>query len=721
MRQLLIGFFITILFVSVSATEDIEELKAQLATLAGEDQCLNTLPLARKIYAQDRRHIPALQVMADCAANEQGLQQYAMQAKELFEESKVLSVVPKLLQMANVKELVPIIKEVEVKEDKSIGDYLMLNEIYSRLGEPEKQMRTLEAAMQANPEDPRPLLLLATKKMDQGDRVGAEKLYKLYLSLEKPHPGRAYLMAYVMALTYPLAVSLTLIALIWGLGAYIARRNRQRFEALHGRFTDREIKVGWTLLVVVAPIILAVRFWETGQALPFGALLLMLGGEVFFIAKPHLASLVEPVWISFKKALSVLFNGILLAKKMAQLSSGWRVLIALGALFTLGTIAPTIEWADLRYGVILTCSLVLYATLGSLLVTFLRSSQSLQVSMRWIGISATLPFLMSYLIANWNTLGVPLMYARLPSGQAINNLFNYLVFWGVSLTLALHLSKIIAEALSQPVREIMDKVARIEKGEFQAKVEVMSCDEIGRLGQAVNRMGEGLERREKVEKTFRKYVDGQVAERILAGCETEVRIEGQTMEGVVLFVDIRGFTAISEKISAESVVHILNQFFEHMVHIVRDNEGVVDKFMGDNIMAVWGVPQSIENPEEKAVRAALGMLKEMDVWNAELKEQGYPSVGIGLGINSGPLVAGSLGSSDRMEYTVIGDVVNTAQRAESMAQRQQLLITDVTYQKLKDLLVVTELEPVKVKGKSQPQRFWAVERFLEDTAKEFAA
>jgi adenylate cyclase len=238
---------------------------------------------------------------------------------------------------------------------------------------------------------------------------------------------------------------------------------------------------------------------------------------------------------------------------------------------------------------------------------------------------------------------------------------------------------------------------------------VVSKDEIGILGNAINRMGSGLEKREKIEKTFRKYVDHQVAERILDGVESELRIEGTNVNAVVMFADVRGFTSMSENSSPEEIVKMLNQFFERMVGIVQKHQGVIDKFIGDNMMVVWGVPKAIENAEAKAVTAALEMMTEMEKMNAERKSQGLSEIGMGIGLNSGPMIAGSIGSSERMEYTVIGDTVNTAQRAESVAKRQQLVITDVMYSKVKHLVEVTALEPMKVKGKEGLQIWYSVQ------------
>lgn len=669
--------------------------------------CLTSLPLARSIYAEDPAHVPALQTIVKCASTDQNVAQYATRTKEIFENSRILSIVPKLLEVAQVKDLVPILKEVEVKEGKELADYLMINEIYDRMGEPEKKIDNLREAIATAPNNPLPLMLLANEQFKQGRAEQNENLFKTYLNRAEPLPGQMYFLAYVLAMAYPFAVSAGIVALIWTLGSLMAYRKISMLKDWH------DFNVGFPTLVLLVPPFLAFRFWQTGKALPLGALLFFAVVQVFFIARPILRKVYGPVWKAISTVIYFVLNGTKLAKILNRFSAGTRVLISLVTIIVISTIAPTIELPDLRYGVIFFCSMVLYATIGSLMIGFLRSRESLVTSMRWIGIAATLPFLISYLVANWSSLGTPFLYGQFPSSAAIDSLMSYLMFWGVSFFLALHLGKIIAEAVIEPLAEIVQKVQMIEKGNFHEKVQILSRDEIERLGRAINNMGDGLQRREKIEKTFRKYVDHQIAARILDGLESEVRIEGTKVDAVVLFADVRGFTSLSEKSSPEEIVQMLNQLFERMVGIIQRNQGVIDKFIGDNMMVVWGVPTALANAERKAVTAAWEMLAEIKNWNQELVAAGKPEIGIGLGLNCGPMIAGSIGSSERMEYTVIGDTVNTAQRAESVAKRQQLVITDAMYERLRDFVNVTPLEPMKVKGKESLVTWYSVDSLKE--------
>ncbi len=671
-----------------------------------KQSCISLLPEARKIYQSDSNNISALKIIADCTENSENINQYATNAKEIFEQSRFLSIIPHLLEMAQIKDLIPIIKEVEIKKDKSINDYLMLNEIYDRLGDPEKQITNLKEAINISPNDPRPLLLLAIKKLNLGEKEEAFIFFRNYLEKAPKHPGQVYLMAYIFALVNPLLSSLALLLLIWFLGYRLLLIDKR------GAGENLDMRLGIGFVLFLAPLILSIRFAQTSTALPFGALLLILFIELFFTFQPRLKKYYEPIINFLKKIIQLIFNSLLLSKSLEKLSSSLRVIIGLTAVTVLGFIAPTILVPDLKFAVMGIASVIFYATLGSLLVSFIRSRRSLVFSLRWISIAATLPFLISYLISNWSSLGEPMMFARLPSQKVLDSLYNYLLFWGVSLLLALQLGKIIAQALIEPIQEIVKKVERIEIGDWSAKVNVFSQDELGNLGHAINRMRDGLERREKVEKTFSKYIDKKIADRILDGCESEMRIEGQKCHAVILFADIRGYTSLSEKTEALVVVKLLNEYFEMMVRIVQKYGGVVDKFIGDNLMAVWGIPNAIEDAEEKAVTAALEMLKEINKWSEGLKEKGYPDLAIGIGINAGSVIAGSLGSSEHMEYTVIGDAVNSAQRAEAHAGRQELLITDTVYKFLGNKVEALALDPIKVKGKELVQQYWSVKKIF---------
>lgn len=209
---------------------------------------------------------------------------------------------------------------------------------------------------------------------------------------------------------------------------------------------------------------------------------------------------------------------------------------------------------------------------------------------------------------------------------------------------------------------------------------------------------------------FQRLLSPAIAEQVING-KVEVKKGGELRETTVLFSDIRGFTAMSEKIPAQTVVDMLNDYFELMVELIFDNEGTLDKFVGDEIMALFGAPVAHPDDPVRAVRTALKMLEVLETdFNALRRDTDQPELQIGIGINTGEVVAGYLGSSKALEYTVIGDTVNTGARLCSLAKPGQCLVSDQTYERIKDLFEVEELPPATVKGKQNALRVYNVLR-----------
>lgn len=206
---------------------------------------------------------------------------------------------------------------------------------------------------------------------------------------------------------------------------------------------------------------------------------------------------------------------------------------------------------------------------------------------------------------------------------------------------------------------------------------------------------------------FQRLLSPAIAEQVVSG-KVEVAKGGQLRETTVLFSDIRGFTSMSESRDAQEIVDMLNEYFEQMVEIVFRYEGTLDKFVGDEIMALYGAPVTHEDDAIRAVRTALDMLEVLEQWNRERTARGQVPVQIGIGINSGEVVAGYLGSSKALEYTVIGDSVNTGARLCSAAKPGQILVSEATERRLHGLFDLHEQPPMALKGKSKPLRIYAV-------------
>jgi adenylate cyclase len=200
---------------------------------------------------------------------------------------------------------------------------------------------------------------------------------------------------------------------------------------------------------------------------------------------------------------------------------------------------------------------------------------------------------------------------------------------------------------------------------------------------------------------FGGYVSPQVMSAILAG-SVHPGLEGERRQVAILFSDIRDFTRRSEAMTPERLIDMLNQYFTEMTDVVHDNDGTVDKFIGDGLMAFFGAPQQLENPAQRAVEAALQMLKRLESLNARLVAQGHEALRIGIGIHVGEVIIGHVGSASRHEYTAIGDAVNTASRVEGLTKDAgyPLLVTLPVYEALPQKAGFSDLGSREVRGRS---------------------
>lgn len=235
---------------------------------------------------------------------------------------------------------------------------------------------------------------------------------------------------------------------------------------------------------------------------------------------------------------------------------------------------------------------------------------------------------------------------------------------------------------SNPIKKLRKGTQVLGFGDFDFRVDIKRNDEFGDLAYAFNRMAEDLKTKELIKNSFGRYVTPEIVERILAN-PTDHWMKGAKIESTVLFVDIRGFTSLSETMEPEKVVVLLNSFFTCVYDAATKHKGHINKYVGDGAMVIFGAP--VSNPEhaEDAVRAALDIKKEIVKMNQE-KRTGDTPIHIGIGINSGEMVAGNLGSPMRMEYTVIGDHVNIASRLTSIAKGGEILISSSTYDFIKN-------------------------------------
>ena len=262
-----------------------------------------------------------------------------------------------------------------------------------------------------------------------------------------------------------------------------------------------------------------------------------------------------------------------------------------------------------------------------------------------------------------------------------------------------------ARSLAESLAGVRSGQERIEQRDFDAQVEVDDGSEVGLVQAGFNRMAEGLAERERIRETFGAYVDPEVAEHILA---EGTDLSGEAVEATILFADIIDFTSWSERASAGEVVETLNRLFEGVVPIIHKHGGHVDKFIGDGLMAVFGAPRRYPDHADRALAAATEI--------AELVATGFgPDLRLGLGLNSGPVVAGNIGGAGRLDFSVIGDAVNVAARVEAATREtgDTILLTGATKERLTGSTVECEPRPpVPLKGKSEPVELYAPARVL---------
>jgi adenylate cyclase len=229
---------------------------------------------------------------------------------------------------------------------------------------------------------------------------------------------------------------------------------------------------------------------------------------------------------------------------------------------------------------------------------------------------------------------------------------------------------------------------------------VTSRDELGDLTRSFNEMARALREKEMIKRAFTRYVAREVVDEILKNPESLV-LSGQRRDVTVLFCDIRGFTPLSERLDPESVVLLLNEFYNLMIETTFKHDGTLDKFLGDGVMCIFGAPIARPDHAMQAVRTALDMQAGIAELGARFTREGRPPIFVGIGVSAGEVVAGTVGSEDRMEYTAIGDSVNLAARLESIAKPGQVLISERTFEMVDDRVQAKAMGVVKVKGKEE--------------------
>jgi adenylate cyclase len=295
--------------------------------------------------------------------------------------------------------------------------------------------------------------------------------------------------------------------------------------------------------------------------------------------------------------------------------------------------------------------------------------------------------------------------------KALENFYRLqwllLIIAFISVGLVSLVALFLAKTVSKPVQVLAQGVQAIGQGDYSVQVQIKSHDEIGKLGEAFNQMGVQLLEKEKIRTLLGKVVSPAVATELLS---RDVMLGGETREITALFSDLENFTGISETMNAQDLVALLNDYLTHMSFEISEHAGVLDKFIGDAIVAFWGAPVDDDLHARQAVSCALAMQAKLKILREIWAKKGLPLFKMRIGINTGYAVVGNVGSIDRLDYTMIGDMVNLAARLEGENKNHgtEILISEFTYQQVKDVFVCRELGSVKVKGKQQAVMIYEV-------------
>lgn len=277
---------------------------------------------------------------------------------------------------------------------------------------------------------------------------------------------------------------------------------------------------------------------------------------------------------------------------------------------------------------------------------------------------------------------------------------TYLLLALLGLAVSAVLGVWIARGVSRPVLQLASGAREIAAGNYNYRVDLKQEDEIGSLATSFNQMSAGLAERDRVRDLLGKVVSPAIASELL---RKNVTLGGEQREVTVLFSDLRDSTRMSEALRPEEMLTILNHYFTRMSGIVEKHGGVVDKYVGDALMALFGAPVASADDADRALRAALEMTTALDELNEQWQRDGLPNIGVGIGINTGVVVAGNMGSERRLNYTVIGDGVNVAWRLEELTKTPEydarIIVSGSTLVKAKDKYHTRRLGEVAVKGK----------------------
>jgi len=276
----------------------------------------------------------------------------------------------------------------------------------------------------------------------------------------------------------------------------------------------------------------------------------------------------------------------------------------------------------------------------------------------------------------------------------VNKTLMYALLPGILFSI--FLSLLISRNLSKPIDELIGAIENIRDEKLETRIDSIRNDEFGTIGKAFNKMASDLQEKDLIRSKLNQAVSPAIAQKLLTEA---IRPDGELMEGTVLFADVRGFTSLSETITARDTIVFINEFLNISVPIIQENGGIIEKFVGDEIFAVFGGPIPLEEDAIMAVQTAVKIQSKIKEHNKLKREKNLPELNIGIGICTGVMIGGVIGTANRNNYTLLGSTVNEGARICSMAKAQEIIISQSTYLRVQRAFEADKLPPILVKGK----------------------
>ncbi|MBN4067106.1 hypothetical protein JYU14_03380 [Simkania negevensis] len=288
---------------------------------------------------------------------------------------------------------------------------------------------------------------------------------------------------------------------------------------------------------------------------------------------------------------------------------------------------------------------------------------------------------------------------------------NLLIIIAVVFCATIALIIIISNRITRPLTSLERATSGILEGnyiEVELPSSMVDCSEVAHLTKTFNNTIKGLQEKEKIRGLLNKVVSKEIAEEILNG--GEIQLGGETRRVTVLFSDIRQFTAMTQEMPPQQIITLLNAYITRMSTVIDNNRGVIDKYVGDEIMALYGAPVAFDNHALHAINTAITMIDELKRWDVMREKSGQFSIDIGIGIHTGEVVAGNMGSTNRLNYTVLGSNVNLGARLCSAAAPMEILITTDTLNEpdVRKTIIVSEPRTIACKGFNKPVTVYSV-------------